>query len=447
MSNSLDISFGTNGIVNDYYITNNYSSIDTVAIDSQKRIVVSGRYSSNSYSSFSLARYLKNGQLDTTFGTGGIATFAGIALNQVSSIMTDALNNIIAVGDNNGSPIKASVVKVLPNGQLDTTFGTGGVILITSFYSSYLYQVKIDNLNNIVICGHSGQVSGGNLYLISRYLPNGQIDTTFGTGGYVSGSFFGLFASTIKSLAFDSLNRIVVGGNYGNSTKSVLARFLTNGSLDTTFGTGGIVINSSIPSSSEIFSVAIDSSNRVIAGGYTSSSYLLLRLLENGQYDTTFGTGGIIINKFPISGTPSLINSIAIDTTNHIVCVGNNNSERSGSIALYTPYGQLDTTFGSGGTIQYSSVSNSFQYVVIDNLNRIVVGGYSKGNPYFLGRILTPYSVTETPEPPPPPTSSTVPASKKSLFTNNSLVFYKPGTFGGGDTGSTTNSRVKSRRC
>lgn len=441
MSNSLDISFGTNGIVNDYYITNNYSSIDTVAIDSQKRIVVSGRYSSNSYSSFSLARYVKNGQLDTTFGTGGIATFAGIALNQVSSIITDALNNIIAVGDNNGSPRKGSIVKVLPNGQLNTTFGTGGVIFLTSFYSSYLYQVKIDNLNNIVICGHCVPVSGSRNYLILRYLPNGQLDTTFGTGGYVIGRFFNS-SSITTSLAFDNLNRIVVGGT---GSTIVLARFLTNGSLDTTFGTGGIVINNSI-TTSEIVSVAIDSSNCVIAGGYTySGSYLLVRVLENGQYDTTFGTGGIIINKFPISGTPSQIKSIAIDTTNHIVCVGVNNGN-SGSIALYTPSGQLDTTFGSGGTIQYSSVSNGFQYVVIDNLNRIVVGGYSKGNPYFLARIISPYSITETPEPP-PPTSSTVPASKKSLFTNNSLVFYKPGTFGGGDTGSTTNSRVKSRRC
>jgi uncharacterized delta-60 repeat protein len=289
------------------------------------------------------------------------------------------------------------------------------------------------------MCGrHNG-------FLVVRYLSNGQLDSTFGTGGIVSSQIFGYSNSFLYALAFDNLGRIVVGGEAQPSRSYGIARLLSDGSLDSTFGTSGVVITNSTPINSltRIYSIAIDSSNRVIAGGFTNESYLLLRLLENGQYDSSFGTGGKVISQFPYRGTNSIINSIALDALNNIICVGENYNSSSGCVALYTSSGQLDTTFGTGGIVQYSVESWGFFAVAFDNLDRAVVGGYSKGNPYFLGRILTPYSVTDST----PSLTVTTPASKKSLFSNNSLVFYKPGTFGGGDTGSTTNSRVKSRRC
>ena len=288
------------------------------------------------------------------------------------------------------------------------------------------------------MCGrHNG-------FLVVRYLSNGQLDSTFGTGGIVSSQIFGYSNSFLYALAFDNLGRIVVGGEAQPSRSYGIARLLSDGSLDSTFGTSGVVITNSTPinRNTKIYSIAIDSSNRVIAGGFTHESYLLLRLLENGQYDSSFGTGGTVISQFPYMGTYSRFNSIALDILNNIICVGENYNGSSGCVALYTSSGQLDTTFGTGGIVQYSVESWGFFDVAFDNLNRAVVGGYSKGNPYFLGRILTPYSVTESPS-----LTVTTPVSKKSLFSNNSLVFYKPGTFGGGDTGSTANSRVKSRRC
>jgi uncharacterized delta-60 repeat protein len=439
MTSVLDTTFGTTGIVNDTYMASNqFSSVHALAIDSQKRIVITG-YSDNNYQSISLARYLPNGQLDTTFGTGGKVTFSGIALKTTRSIAIDSLNNIVVGGNSDASINRYCIAKVLANGQLDTSFGTGGIILDSNpaFTNTYLTQLKIDSSDRIVMCGkHNG-------FLVVRYLSNGQLDSTFGTGGIVSSQIFGYINSILYALAFDNLGRIVVGGEAQYARSYGIARLLSDGSLDSTFGTSGVVITNSTPVNrvSRIYSIAIDSSNRVIAGGFTHQSYLLLRLLENGQYDSSFGTGGTVISQFPYMGTISIINSIALDALNNIICVGEHNNS-SGCVALYTSSGQLDTTFGTGGIVQYSVESRGFFAVAFDNLDRAVVGGYSKGNAYFLGRILTPYSVTESPS-----LTVSTPASKKSLFSNNSLVFYKPGTFGGGDTGSTTNSRVKSRRC
>ena len=99
MTSVLDTTFGTTGIVNDTYkASNHFSSVDALAIDSQKRIVITG-YSDNNYQSFSLARYLPNGQLDTTFGTGGNATFSGVVLKKTRSVAIDSLNNIVVGGN------------------------------------------------------------------------------------------------------------------------------------------------------------------------------------------------------------------------------------------------------------------------------------------------------------------------------------------------------------
>src|SRR3990167_10464207 len=267
------------------------------------------------------------------------------------------------------------------SGELDTTFGTGGIVTTIigsgSFKSDVAYSVAIQSDGKIVVTGSS--YNGGNDFALVRYNTNGSLDTKVTTSNDFS-------ADVAYSVAIQSDGKIVVAGssdNNGSNNDFALVRYNTNGSLDTTFNSTGIV-TTAIGSNTDVAnSVAIQSDGKIVVAGYSyngsNNDFALVRYNTDGSLDTTFNSTGIVTTA--IGSSTDAANSVAIQSDGKIVVAGysNNGSDYDFALVRYNTDGSLDTTFNSTGIVTTAIVSSSdyANSVAIQSDGKIVVAGYS----------------------------------------------------------------------
>ena len=359
---SIDTTFGTGGIV-----TGDGSPGSSIAIQNDGKILTVAQIYYENYPEppfyiNNLLRYNINGNLDSTFGIGGIVTtttFGPIAIQSDGKI----------VMGNNGNLIRFTI-----NGSIDATFGIGGKS--TTAKNIYATSLTIQKDGKYVMGGVS-QNSFKNDFALVRYNTNGSLDSTFGTGGIVSTSIG--FSSIVYSIAIQSNGKILVGGLSGNDTVYVfaLARYTTNGSLDNTFGNGGIV-TMAIGTSSLLFSVAIQSDGKIIAVGtiYTTMSKMcLVRYTTNGSLDNAFG-----IVTTTNTGKKTCLddrgNATAIQSDGKIIVAGT--SDQKYTLIRYNTNGSLDATFGIGGIVA-TDICYAINSIAIQSDGKILAAG--QGSP------------------------------------------------------------------
>jgi uncharacterized delta-60 repeat protein len=186
------------------------------------------------------------GTLDPAFGTGGTVTtnFGGVRITPLTAIEQSNGNIAVVTGLGNGVPGEENfaLVRYTSNGTL---IGT----TTAAFFNNGINSpgaVAVQSNGNIVVAGTaSGTIDQPNVFAIARFTPTGQLDTSFGDDGLVTTNISGVFP-TVSAVIVQPNGQIVVGGVSGSgrrhmASSTVLVRYNSNGSLDTTFGTGGIV--------------------------------------------------------------------------------------------------------------------------------------------------------------------------------------------------------------
>ncbi len=164
------------------------------------------------------------------------------------------------------------------SGSLDTTFDTDGIVVHNNAAGGnghdYGQSITTDSSGRILVAGESWNGTNGGDMAIWRYNSNGTLDTTFDTDGIVvhSNAAGGNGLDTGYSITTDSSGRILVAGNSWNGTNNDMAiwRYNSNGSLDTTFDSDGIVVHSNAAGGNGIdsgVSITIDSSGRILVAG------------------------------------------------------------------------------------------------------------------------------------------------------------------------------------
>jgi uncharacterized delta-60 repeat protein len=193
-----------------------------------------------------------SGDLDPSFGTNGVAvaTLGGSSAG-ASAIVRQADGKLVAAGGvaaKVGEPTELAVARFDASGVLDPAFGGGNGFVTTDIgpFNEYTVQVMIQSDDKIVVVGRTETVADGSDtdIVLVRYNSDGSLDGTFGTGGVVTTSL-GVGSDTAYAAALQSDDKaVVVGGVAGTSATEVdlfVARYDTSGSLDGTFGTGGVV--------------------------------------------------------------------------------------------------------------------------------------------------------------------------------------------------------------
>ncbi len=293
---TLDTSFGTNGKV--IVDIPGFRAIK-VALQSSGKLILGGSMSGG----LALARYSSSGTLDTTFGTGGFVV-AGQRENgslYFGDLVIQPDGKIVVVGtwETYGNHYPGVIARFNENGTLEPDFDVMTVEFPNGLHH-YFKGVAIQSDGKIVLSGSMlTEDEGDGTIALGRFTagPDPWLDPTFGTDGTVVTPFDG-FQQGQGALALQADGKIVIAGtlyNYSTDTSDlVMARYTSNGTLDTALGGNGIIITD-LGQNETGNDLAIQRDGKILVVGGGSSS-LLLRYNPNGSLDTTFGDAGKVIN-------------------------------------------------------------------------------------------------------------------------------------------------------
>src|SRR6266498_154117 len=371
----LDPTFGTGGMV----MTDINRSTDianAVAIQADGKLVVVGTsYRQNDFSDedFVVTRYNTDGTLDNTFGVRGkVRTdFPGLAAVP-SSVVIQPDGKIVVAGG--AFPLftflgNFEVVRYNPNGSLDTSFGDGGIVTTTFPEGSYAFDVALQSDGKIIAAGtvfvdfNPGDSSDTD-FALARYNPDGTPDATFGSGGQVTTDFLG-FEDDAFSVLIQPDGKIVAVGSANDPATFydfAAARYLSNGTIDTTFGVAGKVrTDFGDQNFDRARSAALQPDGRIVAAGFAIShgggvqNFAVARYTSNGALDTTFSRDGR--NQIDFGNCCQGATKVLLQSDGKIITVGGSNGESSDDdflLARLNPRGSLDNTFGIGGKVRTS---------------------------------------------------------------------------------------------
>lgn len=453
---SLDSSFGDGGVV----ITDFAGKSDipsAIALDGSGNFVVAGySFHEETGYDFAIAKYNPDGSLDSSFGSDGLVTtpVSPSSLNdRITDIAIQDDGKVVAVGSAypDAQTQAFAIVRYNPDGSLDTSFGNGGQIA-TQFPDSSSDDAKAVVLqgSKLVVVGNSYPVAGGNAFAMARYNGDGSLDSSFGSAGLITMSLsLSDHARDVTVQEVDGAEKILLVGQVNSElTKSdvALARFNDDGTLDATFGSGGVVTSDyanswdggqsvAVEASrifvaartssgtfpdfavacfdattgaadvafgengwatadfapgdayDEAFGIAVDSDGRPVLAGRTSPdgganwSFALARFDTAGTLDDTFGDGGLAVESLRLTGT----NDYGIDAVGQpdgkIVVISKRDAE--GRLLRYNTDGGLDGTFGDQGQVilDFGGVDFYSQAVALQSDGKIVAVGYDDSVP------------------------------------------------------------------
>lgn len=319
-----------------------------VAQQSNGRILVAGKQ--NGFGTI-IAYDPLTGAVDTTFGENGL--YITEYTSQINAILVDASDAIYFVTNTNTTNYMLTV-KITASGSSEVW---GSTNTVAAFIAAYNHLV-FDQSNNLVAFGLRADQALG-IYVVNQ------------NGTFVDNASFGSF-ETITSVIVDRQastagQLIFTGYNTGGSNSPYIGRILADlSNMDTSFGTGGFV-TTSVPGSTATASswnaAMINANGKITVAGYanisaTNTPYVMRVYGDEfiGQYTTsvTAGTPGTLNASFATSGILSLIgNGQATSAVPNVVLPISNGSQyvafSDGTLMRFTNGNILDTTYGTGG--------------------------------------------------------------------------------------------------
>ena len=300
-SGSLDASFGANGKVTTD-IGGYWDQAYSMAVQADGKIVLAGMSSGNSssISDFALVRYNVDGSLDTSFdGDGKVISSAGYFQEQLESVTVQSDGKILAAGWGAGEESSNPDLVLLrynSDGTLDSSFGGSGIV--TADFTAYDLgrSITVQSDGKVLVYGTSGNGS-----VLLRYNSDGSLDTGFGIDGKVENTITSSGAGNAISLQVDG-KILLTGTIYAGASAYDLAlvRYNSDGSLDTGFGVGGKVTTAVSLAYDAGNSVTVEADGKiVVAGGRdngdgSGTDFVLVRYNPDGSLDTAFGSAGLI---------------------------------------------------------------------------------------------------------------------------------------------------------
>jgi uncharacterized delta-60 repeat protein len=303
-----DLAFGHQGIALIAFDGRTDVVTKSVAIQSDGKIVVAG---SLDFSKWAVARFLPNGQPDTSFDNDGKQT---IDLDgSAKDIVIQSDGKIVLAGDHDDSGFLSgpdydfAIARLNPNGKLDNTFDGNGKKGVGFGDDDEGRAAAIDSRGRIVVVGQTFLSDGNNsAFGVTRVNSNGTTDTTFGNGGTVKTLFPGHPSASADAVVIQPSGKIVVAGNTHDSASGsfALARYLPNGRLDTTFGIAGTgLVEFPFTSKFDKASDLINSADGgIVVAGTADGKFALAGLTVDGRLNDSFGVGGKVITDFGSAG-------------------------------------------------------------------------------------------------------------------------------------------------
>ncbi len=375
---NLDPQFGTDGIVISAFDGRNGAW--AVAIQLNHQIVVAGSFMNDDYSyqAVALARFNANGSLDTGFGTGGRATAQIGGAGFARAVALQADNHIVTAGDNYRDFILSRWDE---NGSLDTSFGQDGAVITDLGGSEQGYSAVMQADGKMILAGVTNNTLYDNIAL-ARYGADGSLDSDFGTGGQVITQFGDSFDTAYAIASQPDGKAVIAGSSSGGRTWLFsLSRYNPDGSLDDSFGRKGISLTRIADKDSLAYALAIQPDAKIVVAGGTVSGalgyfdFVVARYNPDGSLDPSFGSGGLVITS--AGDGRGGANAVALQPDGKIVAAGWVSNGSDFMVVRYAANGSLDPTFGNGGivTTDFKNQVDRAYALLIQPDGMIVVAG------------------------------------------------------------------------
>ena len=332
------------------------------------------------------------GTLDTTFGTGGIVTTnpAPIGGNP-NAPDGGVVGTLTAIEQSNGDLAVVTGINTTAFPGLEvfglvryTSDGTLIGVTTASFFTdgvSSPIAVAMQSNGDIVVVGTaSASIDSATEFAMARFKPNGKLDTTFGNGGLVTTTLSGPFPSP-SAVIVQANGQILVGGfvngsGVHKSGQTVLVRYNSNGSLDTTFGTGGIVeVQDGIASPAALAQLS-NGSYLAVSGGTS------VEFSSTGVLQSTVTPGQLVAATQSGSGCcgPVLFQPNGDFVVAGEVPVGNSHIDSDARVSRFSETGVQDPSFSSTPFTFGGNSENETQAIALQSNGQIVVGGITNGH-------------------------------------------------------------------
>jgi uncharacterized delta-60 repeat protein len=388
---TLDSTFGAGGIVAALDRSPPpYAGVGAIAIQPDGKIVAAGS-AGGSDSIFvkptpapALVRYNPDGTLDLEFGDAG--TYAGPPV-PISRIALQPDGKIVALSGR-------SVIRVNANGTLDVTFGAAGTGIVELDVDIYdqINDLALQSDGRILLAGsRQPLIDPPGVYdefLLLRLSADGVPDPSFGQGAGAAVTAINEVAS-IQTIAVTAGGAIIAVGDASRRELSsdnniAVARYDANGTLDASFGVGGVASASMGALLVSVRGMALQPDGRVVVAGAAGNlvdfvgHFVIARFLANGALDPDFGSGGIVSKSFDPKFDAA--SAVAVQPNGKIVAVGCAGCAGSAGArfltARFDSQGVLDPAFGDAGSALLAVNGGSWgNAVAIQPDGRIVAAG------------------------------------------------------------------------
>jgi uncharacterized delta-60 repeat protein len=357
------------------------------------------------------------GCLDSSFGGVGYVDMhigSGNFGQGTNAVIVQPDGKIVAATgvQNSSGDSDFAVIRFNSDGSLDSSFGDPDPFnptLRRGFALTPFTNENDDGMDllqqpdgKIVVFGQAGTTGSGSM-AVARYNVDGTLDTSFGSAGKVMVSFGGRVSARGNSIVRQSDGKLVLGGaaSVQNTLLFGMARLNTNGTLDSSFGSGGkLIVNPSgvKNASATVRGItiqripAVTGEERIVVAGASTPgsdsgyrSWFLMRFKPNGGVDTTFGTNAVVKTNF--FGFHDDVKQIEVDSNNRIVAIGSTYTASpnfcgtytvDAAVVRYLQDGVLDTTFSGGKQIlDVYGGTDSASALALQPDGKILVTGHS----------------------------------------------------------------------
>lgn len=298
---TFDSAFGTKHITPSP--GNNFKSAGII-LQPDGKILLHGSYEQEPSSPFPYAYLIRieaNGDTDDSFGKNGIVVFNNAVVSETGGdvgILPDGKILFVTRHLSGFDVVEARIYRLNKNGDIDSGFGSNGFV---SAEHAYFSRIIVLAFGRLLVCGSRGRHT-----IFARYLEDGKLDEHFGTKGFATIPLPNVFEfSQLSAMVVQADGKIVAAGDGTTPLKTVplVTRLQPNGDIDTSFNNGEPIVTGFDSYRAQHYALAIQSDNKIIAAGSSlgnanTSNFTLMRFLPNGELDPSFGTKGKIITDF-----------------------------------------------------------------------------------------------------------------------------------------------------
>jgi len=386
----LDVSFGIDGFTTiDVAGQGLFDQVSRIELQPDGKVIFCGRMRnvSGTESDVLIGRVTSAGVPDMDFGDQGTVVIdLGGDSESSAGLTIEADGGILVFGTSDQSGVSQHVLlRFIEDGSLDIAFGDNGTIFNSPTASgSTLTAFATDTEGNHLVTG-----SGGGDLLLVKHLPSGYPDNSFGTSGTVLHDLAAVHETAMRCLIQPDGRIVLAGSQLQSSENTLIARLLPDGTLDQSFNGSGWLNLSLSEWIDQIGDIALLPDGKLLVVGSVSEAIgadyeiFAVRLMQDGSFDNSFGTSGIA--RFDVGTGSDFANVLVLQPDGKYIIGGgfNNNSTTANEdfgLLRINHNGSLDLTFGTNGTVT-TEIGSSYERIVdmaLQDDGKLMVAGTAR---------------------------------------------------------------------